>query len=133
MKRIKSSLVVMSLMLVLPLCAQAGGLLSGEDVSSLFADKTFDVESVKTDLTFKVYASSDGHYIVKYTSGEKKGETQHDKWFVINDMQQHCHEFVSRGYKSCGWITDEGDGVYHKESGGMHSQTLRNFVDGNQL
>ncbi|OOZ41037.1 hypothetical protein BOW53_05845 [Solemya pervernicosa gill symbiont] len=122
----------LALVLLLPLQAQAqaGDSLSGDEIKTLFTDKTFDGVNHNSGSCFKNYASPKGACLVHYLSGKKSGETVEIAWKVKGDM--HC--CVKKGKNICGTITNEGNGVYHKIlENGVHLQTYSNVNEGNQL
>lgn len=100
--------------------------LSKDEATALFKDKTFDGFNVKKEKNFRVYSSADGEHTVTWPSGKTKKGSWH-----IDDDGRHC---VDLSKMRCTQVFSVGDGVYHKKKdNGAHTHTLKNFVDGNQL
>ena len=109
----------------------SGEKLNGEQIKSLFSDKTVDIEKVDTDNKKKKYLSaytaSDGSRILYIPWKNKKSER---KWWVDGD--RYCGSHPKRG-DYCRDIVDAGDGTYHALDGDKHLRTFSNFREGNQL
>ncbi len=102
--------------------------LSAEQVKELFYDKTFDGHNETKNKTFKGYSSPDGKMFFKFKSGKKKKKFSH-----IDDKGRHCVSKKKNKPGRCSYIVPMGNGVYHKITMGVHTHTLKNFVDGKHL
>jgi hypothetical protein len=109
----------------------SGDKLDGEQIKTLFSDKTVDIEKVDVDKKKKkylsAYTSADGSRILYIPWKNKKSER---KWWVEGD--QYCGSHPKNG-DYCRDIVSAGDGTYHALVNGKHLRTFSNFRDGNQL
>lgn len=105
--------------------ALADQTLTADEVKSLFIGKTFEGYNEIKGITYKVYTNADGTMI-----HQNSKRTKTFKW-EVDDEGRHCAHFKKGPL--CGHIVSMGDGIYHKVNDGKHTNTLKNFVDGNRL
>ena len=107
----------------------AGEKLTGDQIKSLFSDKTHDIEKVDVDKNkhLSAFTSSDGKRIVYIPWKDKQSKR---KWWV--EGNKFCSSHPKKD-DFCLEIVDAGNGVYHSLENGKHRSTLSNFKDGNQL
>jgi hypothetical protein len=103
----------------------AADALSADEAKALFSGKTLDGHNIKKDKDYKIYSDPNGEAI--HQSSRK---TQTVSWEIKPDGQ-HCMHFKKKS--KCGFIEPAGNGVYNKIVKGRHTNTLGNFVEGNQL
>lgn len=123
MKKLLVSIFCTSIIFGLPALAEEK-LLSVEEAKVLFSGKTFDGFNEAKGKSYRVYSAADGKMLHK-----NKKRTKELTW-EIDSEGQHCAYFNN---PNCGKILSVGDGVYHKIRDGEHTNTLKNFVEGNQL
>ena len=107
--------------------ATAGETLSGDQIKSLFDNKTFEIHNLEKGKKLQGYAASDGSFMVYIPWKDK---TSKRKWWVEGD--KHCTSHPKRG-DTCKVIKKHAEGEYHGYVNGTHTRTLTNFRDGNQL
>lgn len=110
--------------------ALSGEKLTGDQIKTLFSNKTYDIEKVDVDKNkhLKAYTASDGKRIVYVPWKDIHSKR---KWWVEGD--KICSTHPKRD-DYCREIVDVGNGVYHSfDDDGKHRSTVSNFRDGNQL
>lgn len=112
-------------MMVTANTAVAAAALSADEVKALFSGKTFDGYNEKKGRSYRAYSAPDGTMI-----HQNKKRTKEMTW-EVDAEGRHCANFPKGPY--CGSIVPAGDGVYHKMQDGEHVNTIKNFVEGNQL
>jgi hypothetical protein len=100
--------------------------LTGEQMKALFTGKTADVYNVAAKHSIKAYFAPDGSLKGRNLTA---GKDLAGKW-EVDAEGLHCTE-SNLAPKSCGSVTPQGDGTYHRTVDGKHTQTFSNFVDGN--
>lgn len=105
--------------------------LSADEVKALFSGKTWDGVNESKGKEFKGYASPDGKQEVFVVHKQK---IKNRYWYVKGDGT-HCITKNSEFKKGkCAKIYSVGNGVYQKiNEFGVHTHTLKNFVDGKHL
>lgn len=101
-----------------------GKKLTADEIKKLFIGKTCDGYNPIKDKNYKIFTKSESAMLHQNPKRIKEVELE------ITGDGQHCVHFNSR---RCGTIHDMGNGVYHKMNDGEHINTLKNFVEGNQL
>ena len=118
--------IVLMLMLGISFQANAGNVLSADEIKTLIAGKTVHAKHEKKGFTFSVYFNEDGTAIRKW----KGGEIQDGTYSFKGDM--HCIN-VGDGDK-CASIEDNGDGTYKRlKNGKKHFITWQEIVDGKDI
>ena len=118
--------IVLMLMLGISFQANAGNVLSADEIKTLIAGKTVHAKHEKKGFTFSVYFNEDGTAIRKW----KDGEIQNGTYSFKGDM--HCIN-VGDGDK-CASIEDNGDGTYKRlKNGKKHFITWQEIVDGKDI
>ena len=107
--------------------ANAGEYLSGDEIKSLFSNKTFDIYTVKKGKNLSAYDSPDGEHVVHIPW---KGKISHRKWWV--EENKHCTSHPKRADR-CKDMKSIGEGKYEGYHNGDHVVTLSNFRDGNHI
>ena len=105
--------------------AMAAEALNAEEAKALFSGKTFNGLNIAKDREYRIYSDPGGEATFQTTTKTKKAT-----WEIKPDGI-HCMHFKKKSV--CGFIVPAGDGVYHKMIDGEHTNTLSNFVEGNQL
>ena len=107
----------------------AGEKLTGDQIKSLFSDKTYDIEKVDVDKNkqLSAFTSSDGKRVVYVPWKDKYSKR---RWWV--EGNEICSSHPKRD-DYCREIEDVGNGVYYSLEKGKHRSTVSNFIDGNQL
>lgn len=103
-------------------------ILSKEQATKLFKNKTFDGTQVIKGKTFRVYSSADGDHKIYYANGKVK-----TRYWQINQQGEHCIAKKPDKKGRCSQVKSVGGGVYHKITKGKHTHTLQNFQEGNQI
>jgi len=128
-------ILVVALIILLPVVANAMDYMSGDDIKKQFNNKTFDGHFLPKDKKFRVFSSADGNLIVKRPNGQDPKRS----WFV-NDKGQRCvthpkwksHKKWKNG--RCANVVDAGNGeILMYDFNGKHTHTFTNFREGNQL
>ncbi len=99
--------------------------LTADEVKALFSGKTFDGYNEIKGKSYKAYSDPNGTMI-----HQNRKRTKEFEW-KVDSQGQHCAIFPVG--PRCGIIVSVGDGIYHKMKDGEHINTLKNFVDGNQI
>ena len=122
-------LVIASTLSFMPFQSISGEALTGDQIKSLFYDKTYDIEKVDVNKNkyLSAYNSSDGTRIVFVPWKNKRSKR---KWWV--EGNKLCADHPKRG-DYCREIVRAGDDAYHSIENGKHLSTVSNFRDGNQL
>jgi len=123
------SLIIAATLSLISFSSVAGDKLTGEQITLLFSDKTYDIEKVDVNKNknLSAFTSSDGKRIVYIPWKDKLSKR---KWWV--EGNKICANHPKRD-DYCREIVDAGNGVYHSLENGKHLSTLSNFRDGNQL
>ena len=98
--------------------------LSGDEIKTLFTNKTFDIHNVAKDKNLQGYDNDEGDHYVYIPWKDKVSER---RWWV--EDSKHCTSHPKRG-DNCKVMKSMGDGVYHGYSNGEHTHTLSNFRQG---
>jgi len=101
-----------------------GKKLTAAEIKKVFIGKTCDGYNPIKDKNYKIFTESATSMMHQNPKRTKTVELE------ITDEGEHCVRLKSR---RCGTIHDMGNGVYHKMNNGKHINTLKNFVNGNQL
>ena len=123
--KIKSILVTVLFMLGVSMQAQAGKVLSPDELKALITGKTVHAKHEKKGFNFSVYFNADGSAVRKW----KGDKIQEGKWFFKDNL--HCIN-VGGGDK-CATMEDNGDGTYKRLKGGdssKHFISWTKIVDG---
>jgi hypothetical protein len=108
--------------------AQAGKVLSPDEIKALITGNTVHAEHLKKGFNFSVYFNEDGSVIRKW----KNDKLQDGKWFFKDNL--HCIN-VGGGDK-CASIEDNGDGSYKRLKNGKsnkHFITWKSIANGKDL
>lgn len=121
--KIQSVIVALVFMAGASFQANAGNVLSADEIKTLITGKTVHAKHEKKGFTFSVYFAEDGSAIRKW----KNDKLQNGKYSFKDNM--HCIN-VGGGNK-CATIEDNGDGSYKRLGGGKkHKITWMKVVDG---
>ncbi|TNF92531.1 MAG: hypothetical protein EP297_13235 [Gammaproteobacteria bacterium] len=124
--KVQSIITTFILMIGISFQANAGNVLSADEIKALITGKTVHAKHEKKGFTFSAYFAEDGSAIRKW----KGGELQDGKYSFKDNM--HCIN-VGGGDK-CATIEDNGDGTYKRLKGGKkHFITWQRIVDGKDL
>lgn len=103
-------------------------ILNGDQVKTLFSNKTFDGQDVIKDRKYRVYSSTNATMKIVYSRGVTK-----TRYWLIDDKGRHCVSKEEGKKGKCSVVIGIGGGVYKKITNDKHSHTMKNYVDGNQL
>lgn len=124
--KIQSVIMAVVLMAGASFQANAGNVLSADEIKALIVGKTVHAKHEKKGFTFSAYFNEDGSLIRKW----KDGELQNGKYFFKDNM--HCIN-VDDGDK-CATMEANGDGTYKRlKNGKKHVITWQKLVDGKDL